>query len=417
MTTTDDALARREGGDDADVLPLPASYDFDIDPLYDELRKSRPVAKVTVPGQDTPAWLVTRHADVRHVLSDPRFSRAAAVDHSPGRRTMVYLVDMDPPEHTRLRRVVHHAFSPRQVERLRPWVRGLVSELIDAMVAHDPPADLISRLTMPLPVTIVGELFGVPAEDRPAFSAWAQAFTTLTGHTAEEVAQAQQSMYAYLARLLLGSSARTDRAGDSDGPGDVAGALLRAHRDGVIDEQEMINLAMIILVAGYETTVNVLGGIVYTLLRRPGLWADFRDRARDPRAVATAVEELLRVVPVGTLPPAPRVATEDTVVSGQPIKAGDAVFVAHETSAAHDPEIFEAPEEIRLDRTPNPHLTFGHGPHFCLGAHLARLEIQEVLTALAHRLPGLRLAVPEEELQWVRGGLVRGLRALPVTWT
>lgn len=289
-----------------------------------------------------------------------------------------------------------------------------MSELIDAMLAQGPPADLISQLTVPLPVTIVGELFGVPDEDRPAFSAWAQAFTALTNHTAEEVDQVQQTMYAYLARLLRRHPTRQDRP---DGSGDVAAALLQAHHDGVIDEQEMINLAMIILVAGYETTVNALGGIIYTLLRRPKLWAGFRDRAHDPQAVAIAVEELLRVVPVGTLPPAPRVAVEDIPLSGQLIKAGEAVFVAHETAAALDPEVFEAPEEIRLDRTPNPHLTFGHGPHFCLGAHLARLEVQEVLTALARRLPGLRPAVDDKELQWVRGGLVRGLRALPVTWS
>lgn len=408
-------------------LDYPLPEKLTVDPRLAELREHCPVAQVALPGHGSPAgqataWLVTRHDLATQMLANPTtFSRALAASQSPGlREAGQFIVDLDAPDHTRIRRTVQECFKPANLERMRPRIREVTRQLVRAMIAEGSPADLIRHLSVPLPITIIGELLNVPANDRPKFTGWAEAFVALSSHTPQQVAEAQLQLNLYVAELFTRHRERYTADELEHGQGGTQALiplLLKAQADGVLSEQEMVNLGVIIIVAGYETTANAIGAMTYTLLQRPALWSHLLRHRDDLRAVGLAVEELLRMVPLGSMPPPPRAAVHDVEFGGAMIRAGDVVAVAHDTACARDPRVFPNPEKIRLDRDPNPHLAFGHGPHYCLGAGLARIELQEALRALADMLPGLRLAVPAEELDWQSGGLVRGLRTLPVTWS
>jgi len=389
-------------------FPFKAAELYEPPPEFAFLREECPVVKVLMPTGD-PAWLVTRYDDVRRVLSDPRFSRAAASRESaprlrplpPDRST---ILAMDPPEHTQLRRLVSSVFGPRSLARLRPYLTSLVAELLDRIVAAGPPTDLVTSLALPLPVSAIGKLLGVPPSDQETFKTWADTMLTFTGASADSVRAAREEMNRYLAGLI---AARRAVPAD-DLLTDLIGAC---DDDNVLTEREMIVFAATLLIAGYHTTSTAITAGAFLLLRRPEL---YRRLGEEPGLAGPVVEELLRYPAASSHGGNLRVATEDVELGGVTVRAGDAVLPAI-VSANHDPRVFPEPDAFRLDRA-EPSLAFGFGPHYCLGAWLARMELEIVFPALARRLPTLRLDVPEAELGYDPGALLYRLSALPVTW-
>ena len=390
--------------------PFSEADRLELDPRYATLRSDEPVTRVTLPhGGD--GWLVTRYDDVRTVLSDPRFSRAATVGADVPRvrpeidTTASSILNMDPPEHSRLRRLVAKAFTVRRVEALRPRATELTARLLAELRAAGPGADLVEHVSVPLPVTIICELLGVPVADRAVFRAGADAALSTTSRTPAQRRHARDEMVAYMAGLVA-----QRRVTPTD---DLIGAMVTARdEDDRLSEAELIGLAIGVLVAGHETTMNQIGNMTYTLLTRPDRGAALRER---PEAIAAGVEELLRFTPLGASAGFARVATQDVELSGVTVRAGEAVMVALH-AANRDPSVFADAEELDLQRAHNHHVAFGHGAHHCLGAQLARMELQEALGGLLREFPDLRLAVPAEQVVWRTGGLVRGPTALPLAW-
>jgi cytochrome P450 len=355
---------------------------------------------------------VTGLEEARRVLVDPRFSRAAAAS-SPdapqfglGPLATESIIAMDPPEHTRLRRLVASAFTSRRVEELRPRVAGTVDELIGAMRRMPRPVDLVENFSLPLPVQVICELLGVPASDRPTFHAWSDTLMGDANRDPAETRAAFEGLSYYFAGLIAAK-----RAGPRD---DLMTALIAARdSDDRLSERELVTMCLGLLIGGHETTANQINMFVLTLLRHPDELARLR---ADPDAVPRAVEELMRFSQLGdggaTLP---RVTTEDVELGGVTIPKGSAVLPAL-GAANRDPAVFADPDRLDLTRAANPHLGFGGGVHHCLGAQLARMELQEALRGLFGRLPGLRVAVSEAELRFKPGMVVRSLETLPVTW-
>ncbi|WP_406162219.1 cytochrome P450 [Streptomyces sp. NBC_01005] len=394
-------------GEGVRAYPFGPVERLEVDPKLAEICGEQPVLRVSLPyGGD--AWLVTRHADVRTVLADPRFSRAAAVGEEIPRTVATGLpstsmLSMDPPEHSRLRRRVANSFTVRRVEALRPRVQHIVNGLLDTMLAAGGPSDLTQTLTWPLPITVICELLGVPVADRDRFNVWVDGLLMLSDPVRSM--EARGLLNDYLAGLVaLRRTTPTD---------DLLGELANVadEEDRLLDE-ELVSLGVSLLSAGQEATANQLGNFVYTLLTRPDLWQKL---VADPALVPDAVEELSRIIPISASAGFTRIAIEDVELSGQTIRAGDAV-VAELGIANRDPEVFDHPEEIDFHRGNVPHVTFGHGVHHCLGAQLARMELRVVLESLLRRLPGLRLAVPVEQISWRTNRLIRGVDALPVSW-
>ncbi|MEV5609119.1 cytochrome P450 [Streptomyces sp. NPDC052225] len=391
--------------------PFPRPSAVEIPRVYGELREQCPVAHVRLPSGDT-GYVVTRYDDVRTVLADGVFSRAATV--APGAPQLSKtpplaggLFTMDPPEHTELRKLVLREFTNRRVQQLRPRIQELTDGLLDSMERLDPPADLNTELAFPLPVMVICELLGVPFEDRGRFRAWSDAFVSLTSHTAEESAAQRASMIGYLKELI-------DRKRAEPGD-DLISALVAAHdEDGKLTEHELITMCITLLVAGHETTVSMIGTCVLTLLRHPEHLAALRER---PEMIEHAVEELLRINPIGDGGPL-RVTLDDVEVGGTLIPKGSAVLAAI-CSANQDAGRFTEGSPADFDParpTAGQHLAFGYGPHHCLGAPLARAELQIVIASLLRRFPGLKLAEEVESLRMTTGMMVHGLTRLPVTW-
>ncbi|MEV5138623.1 cytochrome P450 [Streptomyces syringium] len=415
--------------DDKDTPPAPTlfTWEFAADPYpaYAWLREHAPVHRTALPS-GVEAWLVTRYADARQALADQRLSKNPA-HHSesahgkgkvgiPGERSanlMTHLLNIDPPDHTRLRRLVSKAFTPRRVAEFAPRVQELTDQLIDAFIDKG-EADLIHEFAFPLPIYAICDLLGVPREDQDDFRDWAGMMIRHGGGPRGGVARSVKKMRGYLAELIHRKREELGEGGDDD----LISGLIRASDHGEhLTENEAAAMAFILLFAGFETTVNLIGNGVYALLRNPGE----RERLQralaegDESLLATGVEELLRYdgpVELATW----RFATEPITLGGQRIAAGDPVLVVL-AAADRDPERFAEPDTLDLSRRDNQHLGYGHGIHYCLGAPLARLEGQAALATLLRRLPDLRLAADPEELRW-RGGLImRGLRTLPVEFT
>ncbi|MEU5694396.1 cytochrome P450 [Actinosynnema sp. NPDC020468] len=389
----------------------PVSYPFneeeglDLNEAYAAARDADGMIRVRMPHGE-PAWLATRYADVRLVLGDRRFSRAASVDHdeprmSPGRRPGGILA-MDPPDHTRLRTLVAKAFTGRRVELLRPRVADLATGLIRDMKAAGQPADLVEDYALPIPVAVICELLGVPAADRPRFRVWSDAALSTSGLTAEEFGRNRTELLDYMGGLIA-----RHREEPAD---DLMTALIEARdvRDR-LSEEELVDLCVGILIAGHETTASQIPNFVYTLLEQPRRW---RRLVENPDLVPAAVEELLRFVPLGAGAGFARYATEDVEVGGVLVRAGEPVLVAI-GAANRDGLRFDSADELVLDRADNHHVGFGHGVHHCLGAPLARLELQEALLALLRDLPDLRIA---GDITWKTQMLVRGPRSMPIGW-
>src|SRR5256886_2807879 len=374
---------------------------FVIDPMYFWLQEHEPLARVRLPyGEE--GWLRTGYEDVRIALGDARFSLAeAAVRDVPRLTPQRYgaiLTDQDPPEHTRLRRLVAKAFTARRVEQLRARAEQITSELLDEMVKAGPPADLAQALAVPLPGLMVCELIGVPYADRDQFRDWVGAWMSVTALTPEQRGQYIAQLAGYLSDL-----ATQRRQHPTD---DLLGALVVAQEEGDrLTEDEVIQLTLMLLAAGYESTASQITNFTYALLTHPDQLALLRSR---PDLMPGAVEELTRWVPLLAVADVlPRYALADVELSGGTVPAGEPVLLAKH-AANRDPRRYADPDRLDITREPKGHLGFGHGAHHCLGAPLARMDIQVGLTALLHRLPGLRLAVPEDRLEWKTGMAVRG---------
>ncbi|WP_326700504.1 cytochrome P450 [Streptomyces sp. NBC_01754] len=383
----------------------------EIPRVYEELRGGCPVARVQLPSGDE-GYVVSRYDDVRTVLSDGRFSRKATTEPGAPQLTSTPplaggLFTMDPPEHTRLRKLVSREFTARRVQNLRPRIQELTDGLLDSMEKLTGPVDLNTELAFPLPVMVICELLGVPFEDRDRFRGWSDAFVSLTSHTPEETAMQRKSMIEYLAALV-----RRKREEPTD---DLMSALITAHdEEGRLSEHELITMSITLLVAGHETTVSMIGTCVLTLLRHPEHLAALR---ADPSMIEHAVEELMRVNPIGDGGPL-RVTLEDVELADTVIPKGSAVLAAV-CSANQDPTRFPEGSAAAFDParpSANQHVAFGHGPHFCLGAALARAELQIVIGTLIRRFPELRLAADVEDMRMTTGMMVHGLTRLPVTW-
>ena len=382
---------------------------LNVDPFYAELRKREPLTRVRLPfGEE--AWLATRYEDVRVVLGDARFSRAAGVGRDEPRLTPrpigMGMLSMDPPEHSRLRRLVAKAFTVRRVEQLRPRAQQIADALLDEMVKVGPPADLVEHFAEPLPIQVICELLGVPFADRHRFHTWSEAIVSTTSLSPEQVGQYMENLYDYIRGLV---AQRRREATD-----DLLGAMVRARDENQdrLTEDEMVQLAAGLLAAGHETTVTQIPNFTYVLLTHPDALARLRS---DPSLVPAAVEELTRYVPLGVASSFARYALEDIELGGVLVRAGEPV-IGSLSSANRDGEVFGEPDRLDFTRRTNPHMGFGHGVHHCLGAQLARMELQVAVGTLARRFPGLRLAVPEPELTWKSGMLVRGLLGMPVAW-
>ena len=401
-----------------DALAAWGAYDRDDPfPVFAEVRELGAVHEVTL-ADGHEAWLVVRHDEARALLNDHRLSKDmhaalatgadVVAEGLPGPSFARHMLSVDPPDHTRLRRLVSAVFSPRRVEELRPRVQAIVDDLLDEIAAHGPDArvDLVTAFAFPLPFTVICELLGVSKHDGEPLGRGLSALLVPTS-TPAEYALAKAASDDVVA--MLGALVEAKRAALGD---DLVSGLITA-RDGDerLDTRELLSTIFQLIVAGHDTTATLIGNSVVALLRNPEQLARLRS---DPGKIAAAVEECLRYdapVPHSTF----RYAIEPVEIGDVTIPAGAQVIVCL-ASANRDADHYPSPDALDIDRAEERHLAFGHGIHHCLGALLARMEGQLALGSVLRRFPQLRLAVPVEALHWGHGdGLVlRGLSELPV---
>ncbi|MFI9551027.1 cytochrome P450 [Nonomuraea endophytica] len=377
-----------------------------LHPRFAQLRESEPLSRVRMPyGRE--GWLATRYEDVRAIISDPRFSRALAAGADVPRMTPLpggagSMAMMDAPEHTRMRRLVSKAFSLRRIEELRPSVTARAETLLRDL---RPPADLMRDFGTPLALMTICDMLGVPYGERDRFGGWAEVVVTTTAYTAEEVERVLGEFAQYLLELVE----RRRTVPRDDLLSELVHARDSEHR---LSEQELVTFLGSSLTTGQDNVAKQVGNMAYTLLSEPGLYRSLVDR---PQAIARAVEELLRYLVISPGLGIARIATEDVEMGGRTIRAGEAVLVSF-ASANRDPGAFPDPEAIDVEREGSAHLTFGPGLHHCLAASLVRMELQEAVRALVRVCPDLRLAVPEEEVEWLTTAITIGPVRLPVRW-
>jgi cytochrome P450 len=365
----------------------------------------------------TPVWLISRYADVRQVLMDSRFDRSSLYAEDAPRLLVVPnllddpggLLNQDGSSHQRLRRTVQRAFTPRAIARWRPWVAAVVETLLDRFAEEAQPADIIEGFTRPLPVTVISRLMGLDHVDREHIRHWADHALSGGAHTAEEVGLAMREFGGFAAHLI---AERRQSPGD-----DLVSELVAAADDtSEIDDRQLVSLVCGLVVAGHETTMTALGNaVVYLLTEGRAAWPGL---AKGEDAAATAAEQILRTIPLSEgrlLPGLIRRAVEDAEIGGVVIPAGSVVAVAT-NSASRDPEVYPPGRPDLFAPLPVPGVVFGAGPHHCLGAWLARLELELALHRLAVRFPRLRAEFTLDSISWREGQLTRSPLRLPVAW-
>ena len=407
MADTVDTLDTAE----LEAFPFPAGPGSTPSPHYAERRDRCPFGEVRTPAGDR-AILLVRGADVIAAAADTRLAHNLTAPGSPRlypgssfRLDPRLMTNMDGEEHLRLRRIVAGAFTPRSVLAWQPKLTAAAEQLCDALLAAGPPADLMSAFCVQLPARVICELLGLPLTDQPRFQHWAEAFLSVSPMTSAEREAAVEQFTEYVADLI----AQRRKA-----PGhDLIDALIEA-RDGKdrLSESELLMMVLGLIAVGNEATGNSLGRAVLTLLdedRR--LW---RELLADPALIPAAVDELLRYSPPGSMV-AMRLATEDVELPSGTVRKGQGVLIAC-ASALRDPEIYPDPESVRFDRTDAPQLVFSGGPHYCLGAHLAKAELRTALAVLSARIPDLRLNAAGSDIRFSNGDILSTLLELPVAW-
>jgi cytochrome P450 PksS len=387
-------------------------YNANPYPFYARLRAEAPVYRTTMPTGET-AWLVTRYDDAAAVLKDERFIKDKAKALTPeqaARRpwfdkqfSLLWhnMLNQDPPTHTRLRGLVYRAFTPRLIEQMRGRIQALAEELLHQVEGRG-RMDVIHDFALPLSTTVIAEMLGAPAEDGRRFHRWSSAVIGRRSST-WGLLKAIPNIWAFT--RYVGKIIKKRRADPQE---DLVSALVRTEKAGdALSEEELRAMLMLLLTAGHETTVNLIGDGTLALLEHPGQMARLRE---DPALIVPAVEEMLRYTSPVQLAPE-RYAREEVVLGGSTIPRGGLVFAAI-GSANRDERQFADPDALDLTREPNRHLAFGLGAHFCLGASLARLEAQIAINTLLRRAPALRLAVAPDRLRWRRGLVNRGLEEL-----
>lgn len=390
-------------------FPMPRAHPLDPPPEYHALSAEHPVFQVRTPRGDT-AWVVTRHEDVRTVLTDRGFS---SDPRTPGFPTYVtgdvpppagFFMQADPPDHGRLRRSVTREFLINQMEALRPVMRRILDGLIDDMTADGSrSADLVRQFALPMAAMTICEILGVPFEDHVLFVSLTDTVLDRTS-TPEQAVRAAGELMGYFDRLV---SAKERQPSE-----DMFGRMVTRSADGGLNHEELVGMAALLLLAGYDTMAQMIGIGTVTLFEHPDQLAAL---TRNPALMPGAVEELLRYLSINHAG-LPRAATEDVVVGGQLIRAGEGVLVML-NAANRDEGVFENADRFDILReNTGRHLAFGHGFHKCVGATLARVELTEVFGGLFERLPGLRPVKPIEELSFRHDMVLYGVRGLPVAW-
>ncbi|NUH36225.1 cytochrome P450 [Streptomyces samsunensis] len=402
------------------ALPRHRDCPFDPPSAYTELREEGGASRLAFPDGNV-GWLLTRHEDVSQLLADDRFSsdrrRTSSPVHSfpvrpDDRRMLGSFIGMDPPEHTRYRRLLSKWFTARGMRGLQPRIEEIVEDRLAAMERAGPPADLVTSFAQPIPSLVICELLGVPYEDRTDFQRWATVLLRL-GQSQQEVYAARDALWDYMRGLIDAKRHRPDEAllsrlvnGDHGAPGGPGTATAAG-----LTDDELTGVGLLLLVAGHETTANMLALGTYALLRHPEQARMVRER---PEVIDHAVEELLRyltIVQFGTV----RVAREDLEIAGVRVRAGETV-VGSLASANRDSSRFPDPDTLDVTRDTPDQMAFGHGIHQCLGQHLARMEMRTGYPALLRRFPTLRLAVEPDQVPLRHDMLVYGVHRLPVTW-
>ncbi|SDY69509.1 Cytochrome P450 [Amycolatopsis xylanica] len=394
------------------TFPLARECPFSPPKEYKEIRESEPISKVSLPD-GTWAWAITRHEDVRAALSDPRFSADRTNPNFPmlikGQRQNQNpdfektMLSMDAPEHGPARRAVLGEFTVRRMEALRPRIQEIVDERIDALLAADGEVDLVAELSLPVPSLVICELLGVPYEDHEFFQVRTASMLSRTATPLERRA-AFDGVVDYLDELVTAKEAAPSE-------GDLLGRqILKLREEGTYHHGKLVSLSFLLLLAGHETTANMISLSTLALLRNPEQLAIVK---ADPGKTLVAIEELLRYFTIVDAATA-RVAVADVEIGGVTIKKDEGIL-ALGYSANRDPAAFENPDELDIDRGARHHVAFGFGAHQCLGQNLARMELQIVIDTLFKRIPDLKIAVPETELPFKDDAAIFGLYALPVT--
>jgi cytochrome P450 len=406
--------APRATGEPTVTERLGDAYFQDPQAVFARLRATAPVSPVISP-EGGRTWLVTRYDDVRAALADPRLAKDWAthmtpegfsLDDDPARAYLSrHLLNLDPPDHTRLRRLVVKAFTARRVAALRPRIESITSSLLDGLAvaaADTGVVDLIDEFSFPLPVTVICELIGIPTRDQDLFRKWSSTVLSSRG-TQEEFQLAAVSMYEYFTAL---AAAKRRAPGD-----DLLSALITARDSGdSLSEAELVAMMFLLLVAGHETTVNLISNGTLALLQNP---AEMERLRSDPSLLPHAVEELLRYAnPLNHA--TERFTLEPVTIGGVTIPEREWVVLVT-SSANRDASRFPAADSLDVGRDAAGHVAFGHGIHYCLGAPLARMEGEIAFGALLARFPALSLAAPESSLRWRPSSLIHGLEKLPVT--
>lgn len=423
LTTNSDSSAAVANVDETTMrLPLPAELiqrgrcPFDPPAALDRMREQASVSQVTMLNGDT-VWMVTGYDDARRVLSDSRFSadmfrRGAMMQLDMPEEVREKLFDeraragsfltMDPPEHTRYRKLLTGQFTVRRMRQLTPRIFEIVNEHIDTMIADGTSADLVTAFALPVPSLVICELLGVPYADRAEFQD--RTATMLNLDTSfEEVLRVRDEMRDFMLGLVAEKRARpTD---------DLLSGLIHGEEDPALTDDELVGIASLLLIAGHETTANMFGLGIFALLEHPEQLDILR---KDPTLIGGAVEELLRYLSIVHIGPS-RVTTEPVELGGHQIPAGASVMVSVPV-VNRDPGHWNEPGALDVARPRCPHLAFGHGVHQCLGQQLARVEMTVGFTELLRRLPGLRLTVAPEAVPLRNEMLIYGVHALPVAW-